>query len=72
MIDFASLANAGIRALRAYDPGHDLVALRRAAPRPLLELAPTRTPTAPVRWRSALPSPRWTARTCIPIRWAAT
>jgi len=27
--DFAALAQAGIRGLRAYDPGHDLVALRR-------------------------------------------
>ena len=30
MIDFDALANPGIRGLRAYDPGHDLVALRRA------------------------------------------
>ena len=30
MIDFDALANRGIRGLRAYDPGHDLVALRRA------------------------------------------
>ena len=30
MIDFEALANTGIRGLRAYDPGHDLVALRRA------------------------------------------
>jgi histidinol-phosphate aminotransferase len=29
VIDFESLAQAGIRGLRAYDPGHDLVALRR-------------------------------------------
>ncbi len=29
MIDFERLANAGVRGLRAYDPGHDLVALRR-------------------------------------------
>lgn len=29
MIDFASIANPGVRGLRAYDPGHDLVALRR-------------------------------------------
>ena len=28
-IDFERLANAGVRRLRAYDPGHDLVALRR-------------------------------------------
>lgn len=35
--DFASLARPGIRGLRAYDPGHDLVALRRrfAAPLPV-------------------------------------
>lgn len=37
--DFLSLATAPIRALRAYDPGHDLVALRRQhAPLPLIEL----------------------------------
>lgn len=37
--DFASLATAPIRALRAYDPGHDIVALRRQhAPQPLIEL----------------------------------
>ncbi len=29
MVDFESLARPGIRSLRAYDPGHDLVALRR-------------------------------------------
>lgn len=29
--DFQALAQAGIRGLRAYDPGHDLVALRRTA-----------------------------------------
>lgn len=28
-IDFERLAHAGVRRLRAYDPGHDLVALRR-------------------------------------------
>lgn len=32
MIDFVALASVGIRGLRAYDPGHDLVALRRMAP----------------------------------------
>lgn len=31
MIDFNALAQTGIRGLRAYDPGHDLVALRRSA-----------------------------------------
>lgn len=29
MVDFETLARPGIRGLRAYDPGHDLVALRR-------------------------------------------
>jgi histidinol-phosphate aminotransferase len=29
MIDFEALARPGVRELRAYDPGHDLVALRR-------------------------------------------
>ncbi len=29
MIDFDALAQPGVRRLRAYDPGHDLVALRR-------------------------------------------
>ena len=38
-VDFDSLAAAPIRALRSYDPGHDLVALRRRhAPLPLIEL----------------------------------
>ena len=56
MIDFASLANAGIRALRAYDPGHDLVALRRAAPRPLLELGSNENPhgASPLAIRAAI------------------
>ncbi len=31
LLDFSNLANPGIRGLRAYDPGHDLVALRRRA-----------------------------------------
>ena len=44
LIDFSTLANAGIQRLRAYDPGHDLVALRRRfvetqlVSKPLLEL----------------------------------
>jgi len=29
MVDFERLARPGVRELRAYDPGHDLVALRR-------------------------------------------
>ena len=45
MIDFNALASAGIRGLRAYDPGHDLVALRRAAaPAGLVELGSNENP----------------------------
>ncbi len=44
MIDFQMLAQPGIRGLRAYDPGHDLVALRRAAAQPLLELGSNENP----------------------------
>ena len=39
--DFAALAQAGIQRLKAYDPGHDLVALRRrfeGGALPLVEL----------------------------------
>lgn len=44
MIDFEALANPGIRGLRAYDPGHDLVALRRKLQAPLLELGSNENP----------------------------
>ena len=44
MIDFAALAQPGIRGLRAYDPGHDLVALRRQAHQPLVELGSNENP----------------------------
>lgn len=45
MIGFDALAQPGIRALRAYDPGHDLVALRRAsAPARLVELGSNENP----------------------------
>lgn len=45
MIDFAALANPGVQALRAYDPGHDLVAVRRRfAGAPLLELGSNENP----------------------------
>lgn len=56
MIDFVSLANTGIRGLRAYDPGHDLVALRRAAPQPLLELGSNENPhgASPLAVRAAI------------------
>ena len=37
-MDFSTRAQPGIRALRAYDPGHDLVALRREAVNALTEL----------------------------------
>ncbi len=43
-IDFEALAQPGIRALRAYDPGHDLVALRRRAQAPLAELGSNENP----------------------------
>ncbi|WP_166207035.1 histidinol-phosphate transaminase [Cognatiluteimonas telluris] len=42
---FAQRAQPGIRGLRAYDPGHDLVALRaRRAPDPLVELGSNENP----------------------------
>ena len=41
---FASLAQPGIRALRAYDPGHDLVALRRRCDSLLIELGSNENP----------------------------
>jgi len=45
---FASRANAGIRGLRAYDPGHDLVALRRQFGGPhLAELGSNENPYGP-------------------------
>ena len=45
MIDFEALAGPGIRSLRAYDPGHDLVALRRrCAGAPLVELGSNENP----------------------------
>lgn len=46
--DPLSLAQPAIRALRAYDPGHDLVALRRGhAPGVLLELGSNENPYGP-------------------------
>ena len=45
---FAALARPGIRGLRAYDPGHDLVALRaRRAPGMLVELGSNENPLGP-------------------------
>lgn len=45
---FVSLAQAGIQRLRAYDPGHDLVGLRRRfADRLLIELGSNETPYGP-------------------------
>jgi len=53
---FSSLAQPAIRQLRAYDPGHDLVALRRAAaPGSLVELGSNENPYGPSpRVREAL------------------
>ena len=53
---FSSLAQPAIRQLRAYDPGHDLVALRRAAaPEWLVELGSNENPYGPSpRVREAL------------------
>jgi histidinol-phosphate aminotransferase len=45
--DFEGLAQAGIRALRAYDPGHDIVALRRRFPGSLVELGSNESPFGP-------------------------
>jgi histidinol-phosphate aminotransferase len=42
--DFEALAQPGIRALRAYDPGHDIVALRRRFPDGLVELGSNESP----------------------------
>lgn len=45
---FSALANPGIRGLRAYDPGHDLVAFRRRFEgRHLIELGSNETPYGP-------------------------
>lgn len=41
---FASLAHPGVRALRAYDPGHDLAALRRRCNTSLVELGSNENP----------------------------
>lgn len=42
--DFDALAQPGIRSLRAYDPGHDLVALRAAHAGALIELGSNESP----------------------------
>lgn len=44
---FSALAQPGMRGLRAYDPGHDLVALRRAASEALIELGSNENPYGP-------------------------
>ena len=45
---FEALASAGVRGLRAYDPGHDLVALRRRFPgRNLVEIGSNENPYGP-------------------------
>ncbi|OGT54826.1 MAG: histidinol-phosphate transaminase [Gammaproteobacteria bacterium RIFCSPHIGHO2_12_FULL_63_22] len=46
--DFEALAQGGIRRLRAYDPGHDIVALRRKFPGgALVELGSNESPFGP-------------------------
>jgi histidinol-phosphate aminotransferase len=48
--DFDALANPGIRKLRAYDPGHDIVELRRRFPGgKLVELGSNENPYGPSR-----------------------
>jgi histidinol-phosphate aminotransferase len=47
MVDFEALARPGIQRLRAYDPGHDLVALRRRASGGLVELGSNENPHGP-------------------------
>src|SRR3546814_13466499 len=42
--DFDALAHPGFRSLRAYDPGHDLVALRAAHAGALIELGSNESP----------------------------
>ena len=45
MVDFERLARPGVRELRAYDPGHDLVSLRRRfAEAQLVELGSNENP----------------------------
>jgi histidinol-phosphate aminotransferase len=44
---FSALAQPGVRGLRAYDPGHDLVALRRRAGGALVELGSNENPYGP-------------------------
>ena len=46
--DFEALAQAGIRRLRAYDPGHDIIALRKKFPAgALVELGSNESPFGP-------------------------
>ena len=46
--DFEALAQAGIRRLRAYDPGHDIIALRKKFPDgALVELGSNESPFGP-------------------------
>lgn len=58
-VDFDALAQPGIRGLRAYDPGHDLVALRREAAEALTELGSNEN--------SHGPSPKALAAACAAI-----
>jgi histidinol-phosphate aminotransferase len=47
IVDAATLANAATRALRAYDPGHDLPALRKRFGAALAELGSNENPLGP-------------------------
>ncbi len=46
-IDFDALAQAGVRGLRAYDPGHDIIALRRQFGAGLVELGSNESVAGP-------------------------
>lgn len=46
-LDFHSLAQAGVRGLRAYDPGHDIIALRRRFGDRLVELGSNESVAGP-------------------------
>ena len=46
-VDFAKLAQPGIQRVRAYDPGHDLVAMRRQFDATLVELGANENPYGP-------------------------
>ena len=69
---FESRATAGLQGLRAYDPGHDLVALRRRFDAHLLELGSNENPYGPSPAARAAVVGQMDACIAIPIRWAPT